>query len=111
VNYHSASAPWLHFGSRSMTYYEQLSLILPPVTHEVQAILTQVRGVHHLMASLLYGAGLRLMEHYSSPMRFGNVTIDDGRWRCARIVYRRRGLHLAGGAHQRRHAEAAVRVL
>jgi integron integrase len=29
---------------------------------EVQAILSQLHGIHHLMASLLYGAGLRLME-------------------------------------------------
>lgn len=29
---------------------------------EVQAILAQLQGTHHLMASLLYGAGLRLME-------------------------------------------------
>lgn len=29
---------------------------------EVQAVLARLDGIHHLMASLLYGAGLRLME-------------------------------------------------
>jgi site-specific recombinase XerD len=29
---------------------------------EVNALLTQLQGTNHLMASLLYGAGLRLME-------------------------------------------------
>lgn len=29
---------------------------------EVKRVLSQIRGIHHLMASLLYGAGLRLME-------------------------------------------------
>ncbi len=29
---------------------------------EVERVLNELRGVHHLMASLLYGAGLRLME-------------------------------------------------
>lgn len=31
-------------------------------TGEVKRVLTQMTGTHHLMASLLYGAGLRLME-------------------------------------------------
>lgn len=31
-------------------------------TEEVKRVLSQLTGTHHLMASLLYGAGLRLME-------------------------------------------------
>ena len=31
-------------------------------TEEVKRVLAQLTGTHHLMASLLYGAGLRLME-------------------------------------------------
>jgi integron integrase len=31
-------------------------------TDEVRRVLAQITGTHHLMASLLYGAGLRLME-------------------------------------------------
>ena len=31
-------------------------------TGEVKRVLAQMAGTHHLMASLLYGAGLRLME-------------------------------------------------
>ena len=31
-------------------------------TEEVRRVLAQITGTHHLMASLLYGAGLRLME-------------------------------------------------
>jgi len=38
----------------------RLPVVFTPV--EVQAILVQLQGRHHLMASLLYGAGLRLME-------------------------------------------------
>jgi integron integrase len=31
-------------------------------TEEIKRVLAQITGTHHLMASLLYGAGLRLME-------------------------------------------------
>ena len=39
-----------------------LSALLFLYREEVQAILNQLNGIHHMMASLLYGAGLRLME-------------------------------------------------
>ncbi len=39
---------------------ERLPVVFSP--GQVQALLGQLRGSHHLMASLLYGSGLRLME-------------------------------------------------
>lgn len=39
---------------------ERIPVVLTP--EEVGRILGQITGTHHLMASLLYGAGLRLME-------------------------------------------------
>jgi len=30
--------------------------------NEVNRLLNQMKGIHHLMASLLYGAGMRLMD-------------------------------------------------
>lgn len=38
----------------------QLPIVLSQL--EVRALLAQLKGTHHLMASLLYGSGLRLME-------------------------------------------------
>jgi integron integrase len=39
---------------------KRLPVVLTP--EEVRRVLAQLAGTHHLMASLLYGAGLRLME-------------------------------------------------
>ena len=39
---------------------ERLPVVLTP--SEVRSLFTYLNGTHHLMASLLYGAGLRLME-------------------------------------------------
>ena len=51
--------PWLDDMVRAKRPV-RLPVVLPPA--EVDALLAQLRGVHWLMASLLYGAGLRLME-------------------------------------------------
>ena len=39
---------------------QRIPVVLTP--EEVKRVLSQLSGTHHLMASLLYGAGLRLME-------------------------------------------------
>jgi len=39
---------------------QRIPVVLTP--EEVKGVLAQMTGTHHLMASLLYGAGLRLME-------------------------------------------------
>jgi integrase len=51
---------------------------------EVKAILTQLTGAHHLMASLLYGSGLRITECFSLRVKdidfeYRQVTICDGK--------------------------------
>jgi integron integrase len=51
--------PWLDNVERAKTP-KRLPVVLTRA--EVQALLTRVEGTHWLMASLLYGAGLRLME-------------------------------------------------
>ena len=51
--------PWME-NIRRAKRPERLPVVLS--TDEVARILDQMSGAHHLMASLLYGAGLRLME-------------------------------------------------
>jgi integrase len=51
---------------------------------EVRRLLEGLRGTHHLMASLLYGSGLRLMECVRlrvKDMNFGymQITVKDGK--------------------------------
>jgi integron integrase len=51
---------------------------------EVQALLTQMSGTHHLMASLLYGGGLRLMECVRLRVKdldfeYGQIIVRDGK--------------------------------
>lgn len=43
-------------------------------TEEVKRVLSQMTGIHHLMASLLYGAGLRLME--CARLRVKDIDFD-----------------------------------
>ena len=54
---------------RDLPYIEHIERAKPSKTlpvvftrREVQAVLAQLDGTHHLIASLLYGSGLRLME-------------------------------------------------
>ncbi|AFY79212.1 integron integrase [Pleurocapsa sp. PCC 7327] len=58
---------------------------------EVQAILANLKGVHHLMASLLYGSGLRLTECLNLRVKdidFGyqQIVIRDGKGHKDRIT-------------------------
>jgi integron integrase len=51
---------------------------------EVQIVLGHLRGQHHLMASLLYGSGLRLMECVRLRVKdidfeYGQITVRDGK--------------------------------
>jgi integron integrase len=68
---------------------QRIPQVLSPV--EVQAILRQLRGVQWLMASLMYGAGLRLLE--CARLRIKDVdfarselTIRDGKGRKDRVT-------------------------
>ncbi len=51
--------PWLDGVTRAKKP-PRLPVVLTPA--EVRGVLVQLDGVHHLVASLLYGSGLRLME-------------------------------------------------
>jgi integron integrase len=58
---------------------------------EVTAILTQLSGVSHLMASLLYGAGLRLMECVRLRVKdvdftYHQITVRDGKGQQDRVT-------------------------
>ncbi len=51
---------------------------------EAKRVLAQLSGMHHLMASLLYGAGLRLMECVRLRVQdvdfaYGQITVRDGK--------------------------------
>ncbi len=53
-------------------------------TEEVQRVLAAMSGTHHLMASLLYGAGLRLMECVRLRIKdvdfsYQQITVRDGK--------------------------------
>src|SRR5688572_20762275 len=75
----SASTQTVALGALLFLYRDVLKKPLPYVDHierarpsqklpvvftrnEVQAVLSRLNGTHHLIASLLYGSGLRLME-------------------------------------------------
>ena len=58
---------------------------------EVTAMLTQLRGTHHLMASLLYGSGLRLMECLRLRVKdldfaYQQLTVRDGKGAQDRVT-------------------------
>jgi integron integrase len=58
---------------------------------EVRAVLTQLEGRHWLMASLLYGAGLRLMECVRMRVKdidfeYAQITIRDGKGNKDRVT-------------------------
>lgn len=96
-------------------YRDVLQIELPPLTDlqyarrpervpvvftrdEVAALLSQLSGVHHLMASLLYGSGLRLMECLRLRVKdidagYNQITIVDGKGQKDRITMLPRTLH------------------
>jgi integron integrase len=58
---------------------------------EVAALLAQLQGTHHLMASLLYGAGLRLMECVRLRVKdidfaYRQMTVRDGKGAQDRVT-------------------------
>lgn len=58
---------------------------------EVKALLAHLDGTHHLMASLLYGSGLRLMECVRLRVKdidfdMGQITVRDGKGQKDRIT-------------------------
>ncbi len=63
--------PWLEGVTRAKKP-ARLPVVLTAV--EVRALLSQLDGVHHLVASLLYGSGLRLME--AIRLRVKDVDFD-----------------------------------
>lgn len=68
---------------------ERLPVVLS--RDEVRALLAQLQGTHRLMASLLYGSGLRLMECLRLRIKDidfsrNQITIRDGKGRKDRVV-------------------------
>ncbi len=58
---------------------------------EIQAILANLDGVYHLMASLLYGSGLRLTECLSLRVKdldfeYRQITVRDGKGQKDRVT-------------------------
>ena len=58
---------------------------------EVKAILTHLEGIHHLMASLLYGSGLRLIECLRLRVKdldfeYQQITVRDGKGKKDRVT-------------------------
>lgn len=61
---------------------KRVPVVLTP--DEVGRLLAQLSGLHHLMAGLLYGAGLRLMECARLRVKdvdfgYGQITVRDGK--------------------------------
>jgi integron integrase len=89
-------------------YREVLRIELPPLTAlprssrpphvpvvftraEVQAVLAQLEDIHHLMAQLLYGSGLRLMECVRLRVKdidfdYRQITVRDGKGAKDRVT-------------------------
>ena len=99
----------------------KLPVVFTPA--EARAVLEQLRGEHQLMAELLYGAGLRLMECVRLRVKdidfgYGQITVRDGKGLRQRVttlptkVRRRLQLHLAHvrALHQRDLANGGGRV-
>src|SRR5262252_6802589 len=64
---------------------------------EVKAVLAQLSGINYLMASLLYGAGLRLMECvrlrvHNLDFAYHQITVRDGKGAQDRVTMLPRSL-------------------
>jgi integron integrase len=99
----------------------KLPVVFTPA--EARAVLGRLRGEHQLMAELLYGAGLRLMECVRLRVKdidfgYGHITVRDGKGLRQRVttlptkVRRRLQLHLTHvrALHQRDLANGGGRV-
>lgn len=75
---------------------ERLPVVFTP--DEVDRILSHLTGTHHLMAGLLYGSGLRLMECLRLRVKdldfyYQQITIRDGKGRKDRVTMLPEMLH------------------
>ena len=80
--------PWLENVQRAKKP-QRLPVVL--TREQVYAILAQLDGTNHLMASLLYGAGLRLMECVRLRVKdidfdYGQITVRDGKGQKDRVT-------------------------
>lgn len=80
----------------------RLPVVLTP--GEVEALLSRLRGVHWLMASLLYGSGLRLLECCQLRIKdldFSRreITVRDGKGQKDRVTLLPHALHGPLGEH------------
>src|SRR5438552_2285489 len=67
----------------------KLPVVFTPT--EARTVLAQLRGEHQLMAELLYGAGLRLMECVRLRVKdidfgYGQITVRDGKGLRQRVT-------------------------
>jgi integron integrase len=101
--------PWLENVVRAKKPV-RLPVVLTP--EEVRAVLGQLDGVYRLVASLLYGSGLRLMEAMRLRVKdlnfeYGQVTVRGGKGDKDRVTVLPQGLIPALQAHlaavQERH--------
>jgi len=101
--------PWLDNVVRAKKPV-RLPVVLTP--EEVRAVLGQLDGVYRLVASLLYGSGLRLMEAMRLRVKdlnfeYGQVTVRGGKGDKDRVTVLPQGLIPALQAHlaavQERH--------
>jgi integron integrase len=101
--------PWLDNVVRAKKPV-RLPIVLTP--EEVRAVLGQLDGVYRLVASLLYGSGLRLMEAMRLRVKdlnfeYGQVTVRGGKGDKDRVTVLPQGLIPALQAHlaavQERH--------
>ncbi len=68
---------------------KKLPVVLTP--GEVQLLLSHMTGIHHIMASLLYGTGMRLMECIRMRVMdidfgYSQINIRDGKGKKDRVV-------------------------
>jgi integron integrase len=91
----------------------RLPVVLTP--DEVRAVLGQLDGVYRLVASLMYGSGLRLMETLRLRVKdisfdYGQITVREGKGTKDRVTVLPQGLVPALKAHlaavQERHRVA-----
>ena len=69
------------------------------------AILGHLKGMNHLMASLLYGAGLRLMECVRLRVKdvdfdYGQITVRDGKGAQDRVTMLPRSVAAPAASHK-----------
>ena len=104
--------PWLDHVVRAK-HPARLPVVLTP--EEVRAVLSQLDGAYRLVASLMYGSGLRLMETLRLRVKdidfdYGQITVRHGKGDKDRVTVLPQGLVPALRAHlaavQQRHLVA-----